>query len=459
MEFELNGMDNIEQTSYAAVLDRVQQYMTDNYSEMLKENATSDEVKGDSTELYDKERQIKRNIEIYIKENEIVCSEETHISALSARLYNSMCRYDFLTPYIMDDKFIEENHIEEINGNSWNAIYVTDKNGTHLIKEHFPSPTHAINTLNALATRLDKTLNRTTPIFLGEIRKNIRIACSVAPVVDAEQAVNFSIRIVSLANFTREDLIKKGTADDIMLNFLEMCISHNVNICFSGATFSGKTGSLGYLLSYIAKNSDKRIGTIEIEAREFNILRFDESGNALNNVFNWCTRESANERLNITSDTLEELILRFSPEIIAIGEMRNKEALITCEIGTTGHTVITTTHSGSAADSYDRIVRLCKKSRMGYDDDTLYRLALRAFPIICFQKRCMDKSRKITEIIEGTGYKDGVVEYRTLFHYEVESSTKELVSGKFVHDNGISDWLKKSLLNNEASKSEVDEFC
>lgn len=435
-----------EQT-YVFILDQVQAHMSANFSRLMQD-----------TDNVDNERLLKRNIEQFILDKKLKCVGIDKISILVEKLYNSMCKYDFLTPYIMDDDFILKNGIEEINANGWNSIFVTDKSGTHIIDECFPSPKHAENTLNSLATRLDKSLNTGTPIFLGEVRKNIRIACVGLPIVDEECGIHFSIRIVSLSDLEREQLLDYGTFVEGELNLLETCVAHGVNVLIGGATNSGKTGTMGYLLSHVAQDPEKRIGTIEIEAREFNLAKFDKLGRPINNVFSWRTRESPDIRQNINSDKLEELILRFSPRIIGIGEMRNKEAMITCEIATTGHTVISTTHTDSAEDAYDRVVMLCKKANMGYDDATLYRLAIKAFPIVAFQKQYDDKSRKCEEIVEGIGYENGKVVTRTLYRYIVESSSKSLVVGKHKFVEGISEKLERRIKSNGATEAELHEL-
>lgn len=433
--------------SYVFILDQVQSYMSANFATLMQD-----------TDSAENERLLKRNVEQYVTDKKLKCKGIEKMSALVDKLFNSMCRYDFLTPYILDDNFILENEIEEINANGWNSIFVTDKTGTHLIDECFPSSKHATNTLNSLATRLDKSLNTGTPIFLGEVRKNIRIACVGLPIVDEDCGIHFSIRIVSLSDLSREQLLDYGTFIEGEINLLETCLSHGINILIGGATNSGKTGTMGYLLSHVAQNPKKRIGTIEIEAREFNLAKFDENGMAVNNVFSWRTRESPDARQNINSDKLEELILRFSPMIIGVGEMRNKEAMITCEIATTGHTVISTTHTESATDAYDRVVMLCKKANMGYDDATLYRLAIKAFPIVAFQKQYKDKSRKCEEIVEGIGYENGKVITRTLYKYIVDSSSEALVVGKHKFFEGISAGLVNKLKSNGVNETEIHQL-
>ena len=94
-----------------------------------------------------------------------------------------------------------------------------------------------------------------------------------------------------------------------------------------------------------------------------------------------------------------ETSLRFNPDIIAIGEIRNAEAFSAVEASLTGHTVISTVHSGPGESAHSRIALLCqRKYRLGYE------LSLdqvrRAFPIIVYSCRFPDGTRRITDICE-----------------------------------------------------------
>lgn len=455
-QYEVNSEIIAKKISYLEILTKVQEYTSQNQQNLIND------ISNIEISNYNRNNELvvrlKLTIEEFLREGNLNCDEISSRAELVDKLVDSMVFYDLLTPYILDDDFILENKIEEINGNSWDEIYVTDKNGTHLIKDKFPSLKCAIHTLTALATKLNKTLNEATPIFLGEIRKNIRIACVTTPIVDEDKGVQFSIRIVSLKDLKRANLINNGTYSEEELILLETCVSHGVNVLFAGATNSGKTATMSYLLSNLAQDDRKRIATIEIDAREFNLSKYDENGRVKNNVFSWRTRESQDKAQNINSDNLIELALRFSPMIIAMGEMRNKEAMMACEIATTGHTVLTTVHADNASDGYDRIVMLCKKAGLGYSDETLYKLALKAFPIIVFQKRFVDGSRKCMEIVEGIEYKNGEVVTKSLYRFHINSSSETNILGEHKVHNIISNKLIERMIENGASEQEINKI-
>lgn len=448
----MNTFDSIYsikgETKYIDVLQQVQEYMTA-LGGFNKENLSGDDV-----------FRYKKTIENYIMKSQLKCAECTTLSELIDRLYNSMTQYDVLTPYLQQETY-KRMGIEEIYGR-WNCIYLLTKKGKIRLKEKFPSPISALHILNRMCDKFNAQVNEGTPKALGEFRPNIRISIVGSPITSPELGPEFNIRIVHGSEMTRKLLLESGTVSEDGLKFLELCVSKKINIAIAGATGSGKTGTMYYLLSHISQTAEKRVGTVEIECREFDLIRYDEDGEVINDVFHWVTRSSDSERYNINANDLIEIILRFKPDVVGVGEMRNAEALIACELGITGHGIITTTHADSAPTGYDRIVMLGKKANMGYDDNTLYKLALKAFPIMVYQKQCDDanKSRKLYEIVEGVAYRDETVIVNPLFRYVVSDNKEDskLSIGTFKQVGTISDKLRQRFIDNGASQATLKMF-
>ena len=138
--------------------------------------------------------------------------------------------------------------------------------------------------------------------------------------------------------------------------------------------------------------------------------------------------------------------------------MRNEEALAVSELALTGHGAITTLHAASAQAAYSRIVDLCKKAGSSYNDATLFRRAIRAFPIIVFQERLADGRRRVLSIVEGVGYADEDADVKPLFRFEIEDNTAGKVLGKHVQTGQISRELRQTLLQHGASRKELEGF-
>ena len=136
-----------------------------------------------------------------------------------------------------------------------------------------------------------------------------------------------------------------------------------------------------------------------------------------------------------------------------------KEALSVAESSRTGHTVVTTIHSNSAEATYRRMMTLAKRK---YDmaDDILMQIMVEAYPVVVFTKQLEDGSRKIMQIIEGEDYLNNTLAYRTLYQYNVVDNRtvdgKTKVIGKHQKLGNISDTLKKRLLDNGISMTELN---
>lgn len=98
-------------------------------------------------------------------------------------------------------------------------------------------------------------LDNASPAVLGHLSKNIRIAAMKTPLVDEDIGVAASIRIVNPQSMQASDFVKGGTATGEMLDFLTECVRYGISICVAGATSSGKTTLMGWLLTTIPDKS------------------------------------------------------------------------------------------------------------------------------------------------------------------------------------------------------------
>ena len=191
--------------------------------------------------------------------------------------------------------------------------------------------------------------------------------------------VNASIRIVNQQSVTEDKLLKSGSATREMLDFLTACVRYGVSVCIAGATGSGKTTIMAWLLSTVPDN--RRLITIEDGSREFNLVKKDADGNILNSVCHLLTRPNENPELDIDQDFLLERVLRKHPNVIGVGEIRAAaECMSVAEASRTGHTCLTTIHSNSGESSYKRMMTLAKR-KFQMADEILLQIMVEAFPI------------------------------------------------------------------------------
>lgn len=436
---------NQESISYEQILEDVQRYCTSQHADKLSTEGNQEEAR----------KLLKEFIFQYVS------SRSYHVDELSTEdlcetLYEDMAGISFLK------KWIYKPGVEEVNINSFDDIEVIMSGGRSIkIPDQFQSPQHAIDVTRRLLSTCGMVIDDTMPSVIGFLDKNIRISVDKTPIVDTEVGINASIRIVNQQSVSREKLISSGSATEEMLDFLTCCIRYGVSLCIAGSTGSGKTTVMSWLLSMVPNN--RRLITIEEGSREFDLIKRDENGKALNSVVHLLTRPHENAALDIDQDLLLERVLRKHPDVIGVGEMRSaKEALSVAESSRTGHTVVTTIHSNSSESTYRRMMTLAKR-KYNMADDILMQIMVEAYPVVVFTKQLEDGSRKIMQIIEGEDYRDGELIYQPLYQYDVTDNKttedgKVIVIGKHRRLGSISDSLKKRMLDNGIPAGKIQPF-
>ena len=433
-----------EELSYEQILEDVQRYFAENHAVAI---AGEGDKGGELLQELMTQYLVKRRYTV-----EGLSTEE-----LVERLYEDMAGYSFLKKWI----YLTPG-VEEVNINAYNDIEVIMNSGRSVkIPEKFSSPQHAIDVVRRMLSSCGMILDDTMPSVVGYLDKNIRISVDKTPIVDPDVGLNASIRIVNQQTVSKEKLLESGSATSEMLEFLTACIRYGVSVCIAGSTGSGKTTIMAWLLSQVPNN--RRLITIEEGSREFDLVRRDENGRIANSVVHLLTRPHENPALNINQDFLLERVLRKHPDVIGVGEMRSAaESLAAAESSRTGHTVCTTIHSNSCASTYRRMMTLAKRKYM-MSDEVLMQIMVEAYPIVVYTKQLEDRSRKIMEIIEGEGYEDGRIIYRSLYKYEVADNTidengEPHVVGRHRKGDDISGNLRKRFLDNGISFKELEVF-
>ncbi|WP_317367359.1 CpaF/VirB11 family protein [uncultured Tyzzerella sp.] len=438
---------NKKLVDYDKVLEMATDYLTQNFSDTilnLFDIDNKEEVK----------KQIFVNIKKYLQDNSLAV-ENISTDELIEKIYTDSFEFGFLNKYIFDE------NVEEINGNSWDCIYVNYSDGRIVkLDEKFQDEEQTLSVIRRILSISRNRVNDAEPIALGEIGKNRRITVIIPPIVDEEVGVTFSLRNVNSNSVSKTTFLEKGTATQEMLDFLELVLRYGTSICIAGGTGSGKTTLTNWLLSTIPNN--KRIYTIESGSRELDLIKRDENGNIINNVISTETKENKNKEFCVDQDKLLAIALRYHPDIICVGEMRDKEAYTAQEASRTGHNVITTVHAESAEDTYDRILSLCLKADANINDERLFEYIIRAFPIVIFAKQLEDKSRKIMEIMESYIDDDKKVRFNPIFNFEVEETKlidgKTVIVGNHKKVGGISEKLAKRLMNNGMPTNDLNKL-
>ena len=413
-------------TDLVTLLHNTQEYISQNYAASLSESS--------------KLIQLRSYIDKYLHDT-CYSVEGYTTSELADRLYCEMAEYSVLT------KYLGKENIEEINVNGWDDIAITYTDG-HIEKaeEHFFSPQHAVDIVKRLLHHSGMIIDNATPMSQGHLPGNTRITALKEPLVDDDRGISVSIRLLHPSRVNRTQLVKGGNATQKMVDFLCMCLRYGVSFVVAGATSSGKTTLLNALLTSIPDN--KRIFTIESGSRELSLVKIKD-GKVINNVVHTLSRPSDNPSYDITQEDLVVASLRFNPDIVVVGEMRDTEAYSAVEASLTGHTVVSTVHASAADAAHMRLALLCQK-RFPINFQTSLMQAGQAFPIVVYAHKLEDNSRKIMDISECVILPNGEREYHTLFRYNITKNElkrgKYKIEGYFEQPELMSENLRRKLM-------------
>lgn len=421
------------------VLNETQRYISKTYAQAL-----TDENKREDLRYY---------IEKFVMDHGYIVDGFTD-EQLVNRLFSEMVEYSVLTPYLGNPD------LEEININSWDDVTLTWSDGRmEKLKEHFHSPSHAVDIVKRLLHHSGMIIDNATPLAQGHLPNNTRITAIKTPVVDECCGVSVSIRLLHPQRVDRKCIIEGGMATEEMMEFLEMCIRYGVSSLVAGRTNSGKTTLVGALLASIP--DDKRIYSIESGARELFLVKKKPNGEILNNVVHTLSRPNENAAYNISQEDLVVAALRFDPDLIVVGEIRDAEANATVEASLTGHTVVTTVHSGPAEAAHGRISLLCQR-RFQLGMEVSLAQARQAFPIVAFCHKCEDNNRRVMDISECSVTPDGVARYRCLYRYHITGNTCEngqyKITGQFRKMGVPSADLQTLLIRNGVPYQTLERF-
>ena len=160
------------------------------------------------------------------------------------------------------------------------------------------------------------------------------------PTVSGEKLV---VRVLSIIHELL-DLDSLGFDPELVDRLREILVRQQGTLLLTGPSSSGKTTTIYSLLRDIKRTSDRTSNIVTIEDPVEYYLRD-------------IAQSQVNASTGFTFDSALRSILRQDPEVIMVGEIRDAEtSKMAIQAGLTGHLVISTIHSGSAAGVFTRLI-------------------------------------------------------------------------------------------------------
>ena len=331
---------------------------------------------------------------------------------LKKELFDSFRRLDIL------QELVDDPDITEIMVNGKDHIFIEKKGRLSRWDKAFDSAEQLEDLIQQIVSRVNRTVNLSSPIADARLEDGSRVHVVLAPVaVDGP--------VLTIRKFpepvTMDKLIRLGSISREAAVFLRTAVRAGYNIFVSGGTGSGKTTFLNALSEFIPE--DERVITIE-DSAELQIRHVPNLVRLETRVEN---RDGSRE---ISMRDLIRASLRMRPDRILVGEVRGAGALEMLQAMNTGHDgSISTGHGNSPRDM---VTRLETMVLMAAD---LPLAAVRnqiasALELMVHLGRMRDKSRKVLEIAEVIGCENGEVRLEPLFTFrEKQARDRQWVEG------------------------------
>lgn len=343
-------------------------------------------------------------------------------AALGRELFNAFRKLDLL------QELIEDEEITEVMINGTQNIFVEKGGRLYMTDKRFASREKLEDVIQQIVAGSNRLVNESSPIADARLPDGSRVNVVLYPIALNGPVV--TIRKFPKEQITMNQLIRLGSLNQEVADFLKLLVAAGYNIFISGGTGSGKTTFLNALSQFIPK--DERIITIE-----------DNAELQIQGVPNLVKLEARNANVEGSGEiTIRELIraaLRMRPNRIIVGEVRGPETIDMIQAMSTGHKgSLSTGHSDSPRDMLRRLETMIL---MGMDIPlpAIQRQIASAIDIIVHIGRLWDKSRKVLEIVEVLDFGENEVETRVLYQFEETGRKGERIQG---------DWKKVHTLQN-----------
>lgn len=342
-------------------------------------------------------------------------SDKTRISR---ELFYSVRKLDVL------QELLEDDSVTEIMVNGYRNIFVEREGKRQRWEKCFTSREKLEDVVQQIAGKCNRVINENQPIVDARLAGGERVNAVVYPV--ALEGPVLTIRRFPDTPITMEWLIHKGSITQEAADFLQDMVRAGYSILIGGGTSSGKTTFLNAISNYIPQ--EERIITIEDNAE----LQIQGVDNLVRLEAKMSNMEGNRE---ITIRDLIRTALRMAPNRIIVGEIRGEEAIDLLQAWNTGHDgSMGTAHANSTRDMISRVETMVLMG-LSLPLEAIRRQIASGIDLMVHLGRLRDRSRRVLEITEVTGYENGEVLLNPLYVWDMGK-------GKLVRRGELQNWKK-----------------
>lgn len=368
--------------------------LQDVISDIRKELITGEYEINDESVLQAIEDYVFHNLQMELKHH-------NDSRKLIDRIFCSMRReLDILQPFVEDEK------VSEIMVNGTDRIFIERLGTLQQVDMRFDSVEQLEDLIRRIAAKVHREINELNPIVDARLEDGSRVNAVYKNI--ALNGPILTIRKFPQKAIDMETLIEKGSITREVAGFLETLVKAGYNCFISGGTSSGKTTFLNVLSNYIP--SDERVIVIEdsaeLQIREIsNLVRLE------------CKQANAQKRGQVDMEQLIKTSLRMRPDRIIVGEVRGKEVIDMIQAMNTGHDGSLSTGHGNSIRGMLRRLESMYLQAADYPIEAIRSQIAEGIDVIIHLGRLSDGSRKVLEIAEICGVRDGEIATSLLYKY------------------------------------------
>jgi len=304
------------------------------------------------------------------------------------------------------ESLIADESVTEIMVNRHAEIFIERDGKLARSEISFSNDAAVLAAIERIVSPLGRRIDEASPMVDARLKDGSRVNAIIPPL--AIKGPSLTIRKFAKRKLTADDLVRFGSINREMVEFLRVAVERRANIVISGGTGSGKTTLLNVLSNFIP--DDERIVTVE-DAAELQLTQ--------PNLVSLEARPANIEgRGQIAIRDLVKNCLRMRPDRIVVGECRGGEALDMLQAMNTGHDgSLTTAHANTPRDCLSRLEVMTLMSGLDIPVQAIREQICSAVNIIVQQTRFSCGTRRVTYITEVTGMERDVVQMQDIFAF------------------------------------------
>lgn len=334
------------------------------------------------------------------------------VNASEAEMLASDC-LDELVGYGPLQDLVNDDTVDDIVVNGAGKVFVERAGRLESEPVRFVDDNHVLRVIQRILAPLGRRIDESTPMVDARLPDGSRVNAIIPPL--ALDGPCMSIRKFRKTALSADDLLRLGSLNQDILDFLQNAVQNRTNLIVVGGTGSGKTTFLNLLSQWIPR--DERVITIEDAAE----LRFDHE-----HVVRLETRPPNLEgERAVSARDLVRNALRMRPDRIVVGEVRGNEVLDMMQAMNTGHDgSMTTIHANNPRDAVHRLQLLAGFAGFAGSDHALLQQLASAVEMFVHVSRLPNGKRRVVSVVKvGEVDAAGKLEMTDLFSYDPHQDT------------------------------------